>query len=343
MKKTGLVYDEIFVKHINGPRHPECPERLEFIHRMLDETGIIDELVQLSPRDATRDEIISVHTDEYYEFLESTREREQTRIDADTSTNRFSFDAAVRGSGGFIASLDDIIEGKLNNAFTLPRPPGHHAEKDRAMGFCLFNHVAVGAAHLLNKGFSRILIIDWDVHHGNGTQNIFYDRPEVLYFSTHQFPFYPGTGSLNEKGIAEGEGFNINVPMSARMNDDDHITVYKRLLCPVIEQYKPDIILVSAGFDSYFLDPLGGMEVSENGFAALTRLVLNEADKHCNGKIAFVLEGGYNIQGLYTIMRAVFEEILQKNNTVIENPKFSPGCEMSIESVIETYSSYWKF
>ncbi len=343
MKKTGLVYDDIFVKHINGPQHPECPERLEFIYRMLNEKGIINELMQLPPRDATREEITSVHTGEYYEFIESTKDREFTKIDADTSANRYSFDAAVRGAGGFISSLDGMINGFLDNAFTLPRPPGHHAEKDRAMGFCLFNHVAVGAAYLLNNGFNRILVIDWDVHHGNGTQNIFYDRSEVLYFSTHQFPFYPGTGSLNEKGTSDGEGFTLNVPMPARMNDEDYITVFNRLLIPVIEQYKPDILLVSAGFDSYFLDPLGGMEVSENGFAALTRIVLNEAEKHCQGKVAFVLEGGYNIQGLYTIMRSVFEEILQKNHTVIENPKSSPGCEMSIESVIETYSPYWKF
>lgn len=343
MTKTALVYDDLFLKHKNGEKHPECPERLEFISRMLNETGIIQELLLPEPRDATRGEITAVHTPEHYEFVKSTKGIDFTSIDSDTSANRYSFDAALRGSGGFISSLDGISKGDFSNAFTLPRPPGHHAERDRAMGFCLFNHVAVGAAYLLSQGYKRILIVDWDVHHGNGTQDIFYDRSDVLYFSTHQFPFYPGTGSLNETGSGKGKGYTVNVPMAARMNDEDYITVFNSILTPVADQYDPDFILVSAGFDSYFLDPLGGMEVTENGFAAMTRFIMKEADNHCNGRVAFVLEGGYNIQGLYTIMQSVFEEMLDKNKTVIDNPECSPGCEMAVESVIETYSAYWDF
>jgi len=187
------------------------------------------------------------------------------------------------------------------------------------------------------------LIVDWDVHHGTGTQNIFYDRKDVLYFSTHQFPFYPGTGSLNEIGDKEGKGYTINVPMAARMNDDDHMVVFEKILRPVIEQYKPQFILVSAGFDSYFLDPLGGMQVTENGFSAMTRFVMEHSNKNCEGKLAFILEGGYNIQGLYTIMQSVFEELFERKNTFIEKPQPTPGCEITIESVIETYSGYWDF
>lgn len=343
MKKTGLVYDELFMMHSNGHQHPECPERLEHIHRMLNETGMINDMENLQPRDALPEEITAVHTNSHYEFIKSTKGKEYTKIDSDTSANAYSFDAAVRGSGGLINALEKIKNGELSNAFALPRPPGHHAESNRAMGFCLFNHAAVGAAYLLSSNFNRVMIIDWDVHHGNGTQEIFYSNPEVLYLSTHQFPFYPGTGSLNEIGKGNGRGFTINVPMPARMNDDDYISVFKDIAEPVIEQYKPEFLIISAGFDSYFLDPLGGMQVTEAGFSALTRFVMNSADKYCKGRLAFVLEGGYNLPALYSIMQSVFEELLEKKNTVNENFKPSPGCEMTIESVKETYSDYWKF
>lgn len=343
MRKVGLVYDELFIKHINGIQHPECPERVEAIMNMLIQSELINQLEMLQPRDATKEEITVVHDETYYDFVASTKGIEVTNIDADTSTNPYSFDAAIRGSGGFISSLEKIANGELNTAFTLPRPPGHHAERDRAMGFCLFNHVAVGASYLLSKGFKRILIVDWDVHHGNGTQYIFYHNPNVLFFSIHQFPFYPGTGSFNEKGTGEGEGFTVNIPSPPMLGDNDYLKIFHSILKPVIEQYKPDFILVSSGFDAYFVDPLGGMKITEQGFAKLTRFILNETEKHCEGKVGFLLEGGYNIQGLSTIMKVVIEEILDINTSDISEPNDDPVSEMVIEGVKETYSQYWKF
>lgn len=343
MKITGLVYDDIFLKHSNGPGHPECPERVETIRNMLEDKGFLEKLQQVPVREATKEEIIAVHSEEHYNFILSTRNSDLTRIDPDTSANTYTFDAALKGSGGFISSVEKVSSGKLDSSFTLPRPPGHHAEKARAMGFCFFNHVAAGAASLLDSGYDRVMILDWDVHHGNGTQDIFYDTPNVLFCSLHQFPFYPGTGSLNDTGTGKGEGFTVNIPMAARMTDDDYMQIMNTVVRPVIQNYEPQFILVSAGFDSYFIDPLGGMQVTEKGFAAMTRFVMEQAEQHCGGKTAFVLEGGYNIQGLYTIMEAVTAELLDLNKTLIHEPKSSSGCDMAIESVIETYSRYWDF
>ena len=343
MKKVALVYDDLFIKHLNGTQHPECPERIESIMNMLYNTKLIEDLILFTPREATKKEIVAVHDESYYEFIKSTKGKEITNIDADTSTNPYSFEAALKGSGGFISTLDMILNGEIDTAFTLPRPPGHHAEKDRAMGFCLFNHIAVGAESLLENGMKKILIVDWDVHHGNGTQHIFYDNPNVLFFSIHQFPFYPGTGSLNEKGINDGEGYTINVPCPPMLNDNDYLNIFYKLLKPIIEQFKPEFILVSAGFDAYFVDPLGGMQITENGFTNLTKFILNEAEEHCGGRISFILEGGYNIQGLSLIMKPVLEEIIEIKRTEIQEPNDAPGSEIAIESVIDTYSNYWKF
>ncbi len=343
MKKIGLMYDPLFLKHKNGPNHPESPERLKSILKMLKETGFEKRLIKIDAPSTTKEQIISAHSEQLYEQIKKTKERSFTKIDEDTSANRYSFDAAVKGAGGFIESLSLIDEGALDIAFALPRPPGHHAERDRAMGFCLFNHIAIGAAHLLSKGYKRIFILDWDVHHGNGTQNIFYERNEVLYLSIHQFPFYPGTGSLNEVGKRKGEGFTVNIPLPAMMNDHDYLYVFEQVITPVITQYDPELILISAGFDPYIADPLGGMEVTETGFAAMTRFVMDYANKHCGGKLAFLLEGGYNVSGLYSITKLVFEELFDINLTRLQPLEPSPGCELAIESVIETYATYWNF
>lgn len=343
MKKVGLVNDELFLKHVNGFQHPECPERLESINDMLKHEGLIEKIELLSPRDATKEEITDVHTEQYFEFIKSTQGHEVFNIDADTSTNPYTFDAAIRASGGFISALEKISTNELDKAFALVRPPGHHAEKDRAMGFCFFNHIAVGASYLLKNGAEKVLIADWDVHHGNGTQHIFYKNPNVLFFSIHQFPFYPGTGSLNEVGIEDGEGYTVNVPVPPMLGDDDYLKIFHTILNPVIEQFNPDFILISAGFDAYHLDPLGGMKITEEGFSKLTRFVLDKSNKYCDGRIAFILEGGYNIQGLWSINKSVFEEILEINKSSIDEPEATPGCEIAIEGALDTYSKYWKF
>jgi len=343
MKRIGIVKDDLFLKHTNGPQHPECPARLESINTMLDSSGLISKLEVLDPVDATEEQILRTHTESYFETVKNTKGVEVYKFDPDTSSNPFTYDAAMRGSGGFISSIDKVLNGEINYSFAFPRPPGHHAEADRAMGFCFFNHVAVAAAHLLSKGLDRVLVIDWDIHHGNGTQHIFYDNPNVLYFSIHQFPFYPGTGSLDEYGKDEGEGYNVNFPIPPMLGDTDYNKLFELLLTPVIEQYKPEFILVSAGFDAYFVDPLGNMQITEQGFAQLTRYVMNAADKHCAGKLSLVLEGGYNIMGLASITKLVIEELMDINKTEIVLPEDFRNLEFVIEGILGTYSKFWKF
>jgi len=343
MKKIGIVKDELFLKHTNGPQHPECPERLDSINTMLETSGLISKLEVLEPVDATEEQILRIHTESYFETVKNTKGVEVHNFDPDTSSNPFTFEAAMRGSGGFISSIDKVLNGDIKYSFAFPRPPGHHAEADRAMGFCFFNHVAVAAAHLLSKGIDRVLIIDWDVHHGNGTQHIFYDNPNVLFFSIHQFPFYPGTGSLDEYGKDVGEGFNVNVPVPPMLGNSDYNKLFQLILTPVIEQYKPQYILISAGFDAYIVDPMGNMQITESGFAQLTRYVMNAAEKHCGGKLSLVLEGGYNIPGLSSITKLVIEELMDIDNTEIILPEDFRNLEFIIEGVLGTYSKFWKF
>jgi len=344
MSKVGIVLDKLYVDHDNGMGHPESQERILAIVDMLKFTKLFDEVVRIEPRDATREEITLVHTPEHYDNIASTKGRPKVFLDADTSTCPVSFDAALRAAGGMISAIDSVLSGEVDRAFPLVRPPGHHAEADRAMGFCLFNNVAVGAAYLTEvKGLERVLVIDWDIHHGNGTQHIFYDTSKVLYFSTHQYPFYPGTGAAEEVGSGEGKGYTVNVPMEPGMGDDEFIRIFEEILKPIIDQYKPEFILVSAGFDIYFEDPLGGMKVSPEGFAKLTRLLTDEADKICDGKIVFLLEGGYNLDGLWISTKEVIEELLDKKKTEYKLSVSETNVDSLIDNIKKIYSDYWEF
>lgn len=344
MKRLGIVLDKLYVDHDNGMGHPESPERILAILDMLKETGLLEEVVTIPPRDATKDEISLVHDPGYFDFIQSTRGRPRVFLDPDTSTCPVSFDAAVRAAGGMLSAIEGILRGEIDMAFPLVRPPGHHAERNRAMGFCLFNNVAVGAAYLVKtKGFKRVLIVDWDLHHGNGTQNMFYDSPEVLYFSTHQYPYYPGTGRINEVGIENGTGYTINVPLPAGMGDREYIKVFFKVLGPVIDQYKPEFILVSAGFDTYFEDPLGGMRVTPQGFSQMARFLKESAEKHCDGRIIFLLEGGYNLDGLRLSTKGVIEELLEKKKTDYGDLREETRADTIIEGVRKTQSRFWRF
>ncbi len=343
MRKVGLVIDELFVKHINSFDHPESPDRVYIINDMINESGIINNLKILKPRDADKEDILRVHTEKHYERIKSTRGKEKTFLDQDTSTNPFSFDSAVRASGGVLQCIDEIIEKKIDTAFCIERPPGHHAEADRSMGFCLFNHIAVGTGYLRSKGYDRILIIDWDVHHGNGTQHIFENSNQVLFFSTHQFPFYPGTGSLDEKGEDEGTGFTVNVPLDTGMGDSEYIKIFNEILVPITAQYKPQFILVSAGFDSYVHDPLGGMTVTEQGFANLTEIVINLSEQYCDGNLLLVLEGGYNLKGLAECTKRVFDRLINFNQGHIHNITDATKADNIIDIVKNNYMKYWDF
>jgi acetoin utilization deacetylase AcuC-like enzyme len=253
---------------------------------------------------APAEAVARVHRPEHVAAMQALRGR-SAALDPDTSTSPGSVDAAFLAAGAAIEAVEALFDGRAGRSFALVRPPGHHAEADHAMGFCLFNNVAVAAEHARRTlGCERVLIVDWDVHHGNGTQHIFEARRDVLVFNTHQFPFYPGTGALQENGRGEGEGFTVNVPLPKGLGDSDYGAVFREILTPVATQFKPDLVLVSAGFDAHRDDPLAQMRVTEEGFAHLCGSVVALADQLCQGRVALVLEGGYNLEALARSVRA---------------------------------------
>ncbi|MGH7205832.1 MAG: histone deacetylase family protein [Nitrospiraceae bacterium] len=300
MARTGFVYHPDYLKHDMGAGHPESPDRLKAIVSRLEAGGVLDRLVRIEPAIVTDEWITQVHEASYLTRLKSQAPvNGRVSLDPDTSMSAGSLSAAYLAAGGALAAADAIMAGTVVHAFCAVRPPGHHAESDRAMGFCLFNNVAIAARYLQRRhGAARVLIVDWDVHHGNGTQHIFDDDPSVLFFSTHQYPHYPGTGRATERGKGKGEGLTINVPMSAGQGDEDYREVFERVLVPAADSYKPDFVLISAGFDAHRDDPLAGMGLTEEGYAALTGIVAGIARRHSKGRILSCLEGGYNLNAL---------------------------------------------
>jgi acetoin utilization deacetylase AcuC-like enzyme len=285
------------VRHDPGPGHPERPARLRAILEELDRSTF-ENVRREHPKTATRAQIESVHDARYVDRIESLRGR-SAQLDADTAVSPESVEAAYLAAGAAIGAVEAVVHDAGARVFALVRPPGHHAERDRAMGFCLFNNIAIAAAHAIAElGCARVLIVDWDVHHGNGTQHIFEDRRDVLFFSSHQWPFYPGTGALRETGPGDGEGYTVNAPLPAGFDDAGYIALYQRLLVPIADQFKPDLVLVSAGFDAHRDDPIANMRMTEEGFAALCTIVRSIADHHADGRMALILEGGYNLAAL---------------------------------------------
>ncbi len=339
---VGIVRHEIYLEHMNEDYHPESPERLTHVYRTLDEMGK-DGLAYIPPRPATHEEVALIHEPAYIESVAATKGRAYTRLDPDTATSPKSYEAALMAVGGVLELLDSMEKSRVKSGFALVRPPGHHAERSRAMGFCLFNNIAIGARYVQRKyGLKRILIADFDLHHGNGTQHSFYHDREVLYFSAHQYPHYPGTGGIRETGDGDGRGYTVNVPLSYGMGDDDYEYVFRNILVPVADLYEPEIVLVSAGFDAYYNDPLGGMTVTEQGFAVMTRILLDIAEKHCKGKVACALEGGYDVQGLAGSVKAVILEL--KGITAISpHREISPSEEtlQVVEKVKGALKPFW--
>jgi acetoin utilization deacetylase AcuC-like enzyme len=296
--------------HWMGDHHPECPERLAVIHAMLEEGDMAGRFHMVPVRKATKRDLLRIHSESYIQRIEATSGQEYTFLDADTQTCAASYEAAVLAAGGLCQAIDMVHSGELQNAFALVRPPGHHAERSQAKGFCLFNNVAIGARYaqeILN--LHRVLIVDWDLHHGNGTQHSFEDDASILYFSTHQYPYYPGTGALDEIGIGKGTGYTVNVPLSVGFGDAEYVGIYQKILKPIALEFRPDLVLVSAGFDIYFGDPLGGMNVTPIGFAGLTRIILDIAEECCNGRAVLTLEGGYDLDGLRSSVHQVLKEL----------------------------------
>jgi acetoin utilization deacetylase AcuC-like enzyme len=318
-KKTGVVKDLRYIRHGTGVTHPETPERLIAIYEMLDNPDMAWKFSGIDARHATREELERVHRPSFIDFIAKTAGKSMTILDSDTVATAETYDTARLAAGGFVNAIDSVMSGETDNAFALVRPPGHHAQAATAAGFCIFNNIAVGARHALARwGLERILIADWDLHHGNGTQEAFYGESQVLFFSTHQSPGYPGTGGSEEMGKGSGLGYTINVPLRSGADDAFYVRVFRELLCPVARSFRPQLILVSAGFDTYVGDPLGEMKVTPEGFACMTRILLDLADEWCGGRLAMVLEGGYNVQGLTKCVRAVLLEMIGETQVTEE-------------------------
>ena len=316
-----LVDDARFDAHHSTGYHPERPERLFAARRAVDASGV--EWSRVAARPATNDELARAHDPRFIDELEALRG--QTRhLDPDTYVAPGSVEAARLAAGGLVALVDAVLDGPVSKGVALLRPPGHHARVAHAMGFCLLNNVAVAAAHARARGVERVLVVDWDVHHGNGTQEIFWRDPHVLYASTHQFPFYPWTGDATEIGDGEGRGFTVNVPLSAGGGDATYRTAFERILLPVAEAFKPELVLVSAGFDAAARDPLAEMEVSSDAFGWMAHALAEVAARSAEGKMILALEGGYDLGSLEAGLRASIGGMLGAKAPQIERSPDAP-------------------
>jgi acetoin utilization deacetylase AcuC-like enzyme len=316
--KAGLIYDPIYLEHDTGD-HVENARRLVTALSYLKETGIKEKLTCLPPRPALLEELEMIHAPEYISYVKSKAEKGGGWLDPDTLMSPRSYEAALYAAGGLLVAVEEVMKGEVDNAFALVRPPGHHAIYDRAMGFCIFNNMAVAAKFALSRfNLSRILIVDFDVHHGNGTQDAFYADPKVLYFSTHQYPFYPGTGRMEETGTGEGEGTTVNFPMVAGWGDEEYLRAFQEALVPVARRFQPQLILVSAGFDAHWADHLAMMRVSVKAFAQMVMILKNLAAELCQGRLIFTLEGGYNLRVVSSSIKAIFDVLL--GNSEIDDP-----------------------
>ncbi len=298
---TGLVSDDRYLEHYPSLGHPERPERLEALLMGLHTAGLLEQLAPVAARPAERAELELVHDPGYLDLAhrEIVELRRPYLSTGDTEVCPATWEVALWAAGGVLAAVDEVVSGRLDRAFCAVRPPGHHATPNRGMGFCVLNNVAVAARYAQRRyGVDRVLIVDWDVHHGNGTQEIFYRDGDVYYFSTHQWPFYPGTGSAQERGEGPGSGTTLNVPLPAGSGDEELLTAFTDRLEPAAEDFRPDLVLISAGFDARTGDLLGGLEVTDEGFAQLTRIVQAIAARHAGGRFVSVLEGGYTLAGL---------------------------------------------
>ena len=307
---VGLVRDPLYLKHKNGDGHPERPERLVAVDEAIDGVAFADELLDLPAGDAGHDELARIHDRDYIRRIAATEGERPRMLDADTGVAPESYRAALRAAGGTITAVDAVLAGEVRRSFALPRPPGHHAERNRAMGFCLFNNVAVAARYAQDAyGLERVAVIDWDVHHGNGTQWSFYEDPSVLYVSVHEYPLFPGTGLVQDTGRDIGQGYTLNLPLPAGQTDRDYAIAFEEVVLPVLGEFDPQLVLVSAGFDAHRDDPLARMQLSVDGFRWMTRALLGIAEQHADGRIVHVLEGGYNLEALSEGVTAVLEEL----------------------------------
>ena len=318
---AGYVYHPIYLRHDTG-QHVETAARLEAIVSYLEKTGLKSKLTPIEPRPATVEEIALVHNEGYIKEIEETAAQGGGWLDPDTVMSADSYQAALYAAGGLIEAVEAVMGGEVSSAFALVRPPGHHATAGYAQGFCLFNNIAIAAKYALAKyKLERILIIDFDVHHGNGTQQSFYDEPRVMYISTHEYPFYPGTGDIGETGSGEGRGANLNIPLPAGCGDAEHIKVFEQVIVPAARRFEPRLILVSAGYDGHWADPLAEMDLSVYGYGRMMRIIKELADELCGGCLALTLEGGYDLKALAASVKATFDVLL---GNAFEDPLGAP-------------------
>jgi acetoin utilization deacetylase AcuC-like enzyme len=298
--RTGLAADSTVKKHDPGPGHPERPERYDAVLNRLDSAGLLQRVLPLETRSATEDELALVHSREYIKLVEREVVQGRRQLSTgDTDIGPHSMESAKAAAGCVLSAVDGVFAGSVTNTFCVVRPPGHHASAARGMGFCLFNNIALGARYAQQEyGAERVLIADWDVHHGNGTQDIFYDDGSVFFFSTHQSPWYPGTGAASEQGEGQGAGKTMNCPFPAGSGRAQILGAFQQRLLPAAKEFQPDLILISAGFDSRVNDPLGLFLLTDEDFLDLTRLMTDFAEQYCDGRLVSVLEGGYSLQGL---------------------------------------------
>ncbi len=309
---TGFVSDPRYLEHLTGPGHPERPERLQAIWQELQQRSLWQRLLHLTPRPATEQELTLVHPPEYVHFLRrSVPVHGLVWIDPDTALSGASYEVARLAVGGVLRAAEAILAGECRNAFCAVRPPGHHAERAHAMGFCLFNNVAIAARFVQqHAGLERILILDWDVHHGNGTQHIFEEDPTVYYISLHQFPLYPGTGRAEERGRGAGLGYTLNIPLPPGSGEEAYRRAFTEQIAPAVERFAPQFVLISAGFDAHRDDPLASMRLTEESFRWMCQQVLTWAETFAHGRCLAVLEGGYHLEALARSVAACIEEML---------------------------------
>jgi len=332
---VGLVYDPIYLEHDTG-QHVENAQRLVAIVGHLEETKLMGQLVSLPPRAASLEELSTVHSQGFISYVQAFAERGGGWLDADTVVSPTSYDAALYAAGGVVKAVDGVLSGEVESAFALVRPPGHHALRWEAMGFCLFNNIAIAAKHALNSyGLERILIVDFDVHHGNGTQDTFYNDSSVLYFSTHQYPFYPGSGRFDETGAGPGEGYTVNASLPAWCGDSEYLQVFEEILAPVARRFSPQLIMVSAGYDAHWSDHISLMRLSVTGFAQMVGTINKLAQELCQGRIVLTLEGGYDLPALASSVRATFDVLL--GNEIVDPLGQPPqaGAPRSIDELLQ--------